>query len=298
VACALARLGTPVAFLGRLGRDPIGEAFTRHFDARGVDVSALQWDGVRPSRVVLVRRDAGGERSFGGFAGDWGEGFADQALAADALAGPLEDLLAAPPGWLLVGTIPLASGASAAALALACGRAAAQGWPLVVDVNWRPTFWDPSAEPAGAPTEAQIAGMQPLLRQAALLKCAREEAEWLFGSADPAAVAAALPQGPAVVVTDGAAPLRWWANGSGGSLTPPVVPLVDSTGAGDAFLAGLLHRLCAEPQLLAAPGEGLGAAMRFASACGALVCGGAGAIDPQPTAAAVEEALRRWGAET
>ena len=27
VACALARLGTPVAFLGRLGRDQIGEAF-------------------------------------------------------------------------------------------------------------------------------------------------------------------------------------------------------------------------------------------------------------------------------
>ena len=29
VACGLARLGTPVAFAGRLGHDPIGEAFSR-----------------------------------------------------------------------------------------------------------------------------------------------------------------------------------------------------------------------------------------------------------------------------
>jgi fructokinase len=34
--------------------------------------------------------------------------------------------------------------------------------------------------------------------------------------------------------------------------------------------------------------------LRFASACGALVCGGSGAIDPQPTAAEVEAFLRRW----
>ncbi|MFM7266334.1 MAG: PfkB family carbohydrate kinase, partial [Cyanobium sp.] len=205
VACALARLGTPVAFLGRLGRDPIGEAFAQLFAARGVAVSALQWDPARPSRVVLVRRDASGERSFGGFEGDRGAGFADQALEASALAQHLEKLLAAPPGWLLAGTIPLASGPAAEALALACGRAAAHGWRLAVDVNWRPTFWDPAADPAGAPSAAQIGAMQPLLQQAALLKCAREEAEWLFGTADAAAVSAALPQRPAVVVSDGGA---------------------------------------------------------------------------------------------
>jgi fructokinase len=33
--------------------------------------------------------------------------------------------------------------------------------------------------------------------------------------------------------------------------------------------------------------------LRFAAACGALVCGGAGAIDPQPDAAAVEQFLAR-----
>ena len=293
VACALARLGTASAFVGRLGRDAIGAAFAELFAARGVDTSALQWDGGRPSRVVLVRRDARGERQFGGFAGGAGEadGFADQALAAGDLSAALGPLLAAA-RWLLVGTIPLASPAAASALQPACRQAAAAGVALALDVNWRPTFWDPAADPTSGPTAGQIAAIQPLLRQAALLKCAREEALWLFGTADPAAVSAALPQRPAVLITDGGAPLRWWLAGRAGELPAFRVTVVDTTGAGDAFTAGLLHGLVAGPALLrGASADQALALMRFASACGALVCGGAGAIDPQPSAEQVEAFL-------
>ena len=286
VACALARLGTPSAFLGRLGLDAIGAAFAQLFAQRGVDTSALQWDGERPSRVVLVRRDVSGDRQFGGFAGGAG-GFADQALAATELSAALGPLLAAA-RWLLVGTIPLASPAAASALQLACREAAAAGVALALDVNWRPTFWDPDADPASGPLPAQLAVIQPLLVQAALLKCAREEALWLFGTADPAAVSAALPQRPAVLVTDGGAPLRWWLGGAVGELPAFRVPVVDTTGAGDAFMAGLLHGLVATPDLLAGASTGQALElMRFASACGALVCQGAGAIDPQPLPTAV-----------
>ncbi len=300
VACALARLGTPSAFLGRLGRDAIGTAFAQLFAERGVDTSALQWDGERPSRVVLVRRDASGDRQFGGFAGlgdragAVGEGsdqYADQALDATELSAALGPLLAAA-RWLLVGTIPLASPAAASALQLACREAAAAGVALALDVNWRPTFWDPAADPASGPGPAQLAVIQPLLAQAALLKCAREEALWLFGTADPAAVSAALPHRPAVLVTDGGAPLRWWLGGAAGMLPAFRVPVVDTTGAGDAFTAGLLHGLVADPGLMAgARGDQGQQLMRFASACGALVCQGAGAIDPQPTSARVRAFL-------
>ena len=73
-----------------------------------------------------------------------------------------------------------------------------------------------------------------------------------------------------------------------GSLPAYRVPVVDTTGAGDAFLAGLLHRLVKEPNLLAGSDSGrVQQALQFASACGALVCQGAGAIDPQPAEAAV-----------
>ncbi|MEN9541902.1 MAG: hypothetical protein RLZZ459_1993 [Cyanobacteriota bacterium] len=289
VACALARLGTPAALAGRLGSDAIGESFWQLLLSRGVDLSALQSDPTRPSRIVLVRRDASGDRSFGGFAGDRGQGFADQALDAAALEVALSPLLREA-RWLQVGTIPLATPASAAALRAAMQLAAQAQVAVALDVNWRPTFWDPAAAPEAGPTEEAMAVMRPLLEQAALIKLAAEEARWLFGRTDPVAIRAALPQQPAVVVTDGGAQVAWCFGSSSGVMPAYPVAVVDSTGAGDAFLAGLLHRLCVKPQLL----DGNTAeAVRFASACGALVCSGAGAIDPQPTQEQVDALLAR-----
>ena len=273
VACGLARLGTPVAFAGRLGQDAIGEAFSSLFAERGVETTLLQRDGDRPSRIVLVRRSTDGERQFQGFAGDEGAGFADQAL---------EPALLPPARWLLIGTLPLAAPGSASALLAAVRQTRSQDTALALDVNWRPTFWDAMADPGAGPSAAVQAVMQPLLNQAALIKLAREEALWLFNSDDPGAIQKALPQRPDVVVTDGAAPVRWQLGADSGqqaAFQPRTV--VDTTGAGDAFTAGLLHCWDAAPH----------ARIRFAAACGALVCGGAGGIDPQPTQAQVEAFL-------
>ena len=272
VACALARLGTPVGLIGRLGEDAIGAAFRDLFRQRDVAVQALQRDASHPSRVVLVRRHANGERVFQGFAGDQALGFADQMLDRAELEAVWPGL-AEQARWLLVGTIPLASMASADCLQWVLAQAKAAGLALAVDVNWRPTFWNPEADPAAGPTADAQALIQPLLEQASLLKLAREEALWFFGSDDPAVIAAGLPQQPDVVVTDGAEPVRWFIAKQAGSM--PVFPpaqVIDTTGAGDAFTAGLLH--CWERPVTER--------LRFASACGALVCGGAGAIDPQP----------------
>ena len=273
VACALARLGTPVVFAGRVGSDAIGTAFVNLFARREIDASLLQRDAVRPSRIVLVRRSLEGERQFQGFAGDEGAGFADQALEPAALPQAR---------WLLMGTLPLAAPTSASALLSAVRQARSQGTAIALDVNWRPTFWDPVADPAAGPDPKALEAIQPLLQQAALIKLAREEALWFFSTDDPGAIQQALPQRPDVVVTDGAAPVRWQLADDSGrqdAFQPPTV--VDTTGAGDAFTAGLLHRWAAAPQ----------ERIRFAAACGALVCGGAGGIDPQPTQAQVEAFL-------
>ena len=116
----------------------------------------------------------------------------------------------------------------------------------------------------------------------------RGDGEWLVRVQIPIEAA----PGPAVVVTDGGAGLAWCVAGCSGSLPAFTVPVVDSTGAGDAFLAGLLHQLCAAPELLRVPAAAeLTAVMRFAAACGALVCQTSGAIDPQPSCGAVERFL-------
>ena len=274
VACGLARLGTTVAFVGRVGGDAIGADFQHLFSQRGVDTSTLQLDPSHPTRIVLVRRSGDGERQFQGFAGDQGDGFADQALQPVALPACAR--------WLLVGTIPLASAQSAHALLDAVAQARSQGIALALDVNWRPTFWDPAADPVAGPTQAAQSAIRPLLEQAALIKLAREEALWFFAGDDPRVISSGLPQRPDVVVTDGAAPVRWCIGGTSGTqaaFSPPNV--VDTTGAGDAFTAGLLHRWLAP----------VAERLRFAAACGALVCAGAGGIDPQPTEAQVEAFL-------
>jgi fructokinase len=274
VACGLARLGTAVSFVGRVGGDAIGADFQHLFSQRGVDTSTLQLDPSHPTRIVLVRRSGDGERQFQGFAGDQGDGFADQALQPVALPACAR--------WLLVGTIPLASAQSAHALLDAVAQARSQGIALALDVNWRPTFWDPAADPVAGPTQAAQSAIRPLLEQAALIKLAREEALWFFAGDDPRVISSGLPQRPDVVVTDGSAPVRWCIGGTSGiqpALSPPQV--VDTTGAGDAFTAGLLHRWLAP----------VAERLRFAAACGALVCAGAGGIDPQPTEAQVEAFL-------
>jgi len=296
VACALARLGTPVAFLGRLGDDLIGSTFVELLRDRGVDLRGLQMDAVRPSRVVLVRRDMTGERVFQGFAGDQGQGFADQGLNRSQLSLAWPGVAAAA-RWLLVGTIPLATPESAEALQWAIEQIDQSDLRLALDVNWRPTFWDPQVDPLSGPAPEVLATMAPLLDRAALIKLAREEAIWLFNSDQPEAISACLHTHPDVVVTDGGNPVRWCIAGHSGAmpvLAPPRV--VDTTGAGDAFTAGLLHQLLALTPSGGAP-LALSAAVveqviRFAAACGALVCAGAGGIDPQPSASDVEHMLQ------
>ena len=138
--------------------------------------------------------------------------------------------------------------------------------------DWRPTFWilrriRRPAHPAG-PCCDSPASLSPWL----------EEALWFFQTDDPAAISADHQQ-PDVVVTDGAAPLRWCIEADSG--VQVVSPSLWTPGSRDAFTAGLLH----------AWSQPVAERLRFAAACGALVCGGAGAIDPQPSQREVESFL-------
>ena len=92
VACALARLKLDVAFIGRIGDDKFGNDFESLMLNRGVNISGLQKDLSRPTRVVMVERDQSGERSFGGFVGNEGMGFADEAISHKELLAKWECL--------------------------------------------------------------------------------------------------------------------------------------------------------------------------------------------------------------
>ncbi len=290
VACGLAMLGAEVAFVGRLGTDEIGRSFQKLMQSRKINLLGLQQDPIRPSRIVLVRRDLLGERIFEGFWGDEGNGFADQAIELNELMDSWERL-AKKALWLVCGTLPLANRASSEALLWAIKQAKESGINIAIDVNWRPTFWDKQSKSDSGPDPVALNKIQPLLENAALIKVSNEEAQWFFETSDPESISKKLPQQPDVVVTDGSKPIGFYLYGLSGSFDP-LMPskVIDTTGAGDAFMAGLVYQLLNnlnKPKDFNLVQE----IVKFAAASGAIVCSDAGAIEPQPTKNQVDQFL-------
>ena len=281
VACALSRLGVDVSFIGSLGNDAFGKNFKNLFIQRGINTAALQQDDIRPTRVVLVRRDVDGERSFEGFEGDKGLGFADQAISLETI---IKDwpLVIDNAKWLVIGTIPLASEISSKAFLWCIENALDAGIKIVLDLNWRPTFWRNQSSKVLAPSLQEKNTIISILHHVSLIKLAREEAHWFFNNSNPSKISSSLPNKPSVIVTDGSNPILWLLNNHIGKsfvISPPSI--VDTTGAGDSFTAGLIYKLLSV-ELDQISKERAEEIIQFATACGAHVCKGVGAIDPQP----------------
>ena len=290
VACALSRLGAKVSFIGSLGNDDFGGNFKNLLIQRGINISGLQQDSLRPTRVVLVRRDSDGERRFEGFEGDKGLGFADQAISREQI---IRDwpLVAKNAQWLVAGTIPLASEISSKAFLWCIENALHSGMKIALDLNWRPTFWRNQVSTVLEPSLKDKNQILSILKSVSLIKLAKEEAQWFFNTSDPTEISSSLPQSPSVVVTDGSNPILWRLNnhlGKSFAIIPSSV--VDTTGAGDAFTAGLIYKLTfiELDQISQQIAQDV---IQFGIACGSHVCKGVGAIEPQPYLDEIENLL-------
>ena len=135
--------------------------------------------------------------------------------------------------------ISLALGAGpAAAIRHAMTTARAAGVRVSFDLNYRRALWSP-AEAAPAMTEAVCA--------ADVVFAGPEEAQIVTGTADPITAALALEAlGPSqVLIKLGADGCLARIDGVTVELAAPTVPVVDTVGAGDAFVAGYLAELIA-----------------------------------------------------
>tara|TARA_Y100001968_G_scaffold321273_1_gene355418 strand:- start:249 stop:1268 length:1020 start_codon:yes stop_codon:yes gene_type:complete len=282
VACALSRLGANVSFVGSLGTDSFGENFKNLLIQREINISGLQRDNLRPTRVVLVRRDSDGERFFEGFEGDNGLGFADQAISREQIIRDWPSLVAKKTKWLVAGTIPLASEISSEAFLWCLENASHEGINIAFDLNWRPTFWRKQVPTVPEPSMKEKNQIFSILKKASLIKLAKEEAQWFFNTSNPTEISSYFAHKPSVVVTDGSNPVEWRLNNHIGKsfvIAPSFV--VDTTGAGDAFTAGLIYKLLSVElnQISQHIAEDI---IQFGIACGSHVCKGVGAIEPQP----------------
>jgi fructokinase len=279
VACALVKLGTPAGFVGCVGQDESGETLVQLLQTIGVDVRGVQRHPTAPTRQVYVLRSEIGDRIFSGFGDLDTAQFADSYLQADQL--PVELFEAA--DFLVLGTLELAYPESRAAIERALQLAEQHYVKTVVDVNWRPMFWH---EPETAPGI-----IQNLLKRVDFVKLADEEAEWLFGTTDPGAIAHRLGNTESVLVTAGRKGCTYYLGGNEGHLDAFSVESEDTTGAGDSFVAGFLHQVAQNGLQSLSDPEVAKKVILYASAVGALTTTRPGAIAAQPTPAEVEAFL-------
>ena len=280
VACALSKLGTPSAFIGCVGKDEPGRELIQLLESIGVDVSGVQY-GKEPTREIYVTRTESGDRVFAGFGDRRADSFADAYLRADLL--PTELFLEAE--YLVLGTLELAYPQTRAAVFKALELADEYHLKIVLDVNWRPMFWQDESE--------ALPLIEKLWQYVDFLKLAEEEAQWLFDTADAGAIAYRLNSVEGVLVSNGDALVSYCLSDNEGSVEPIKVEVKETTGAGDAFIAGFIHQLCQHGVQKLSDPEVARDTVKYACAVGGLTTTKSGAIAAQPSSEEVEDFLKK-----
>ncbi len=283
VVCALRKLQIDSAFIGRIGSDDFGKKFIKQFKELEVNINFLQLDDCLPTRIVTVDRDNSGDRYFSGFDTSLNTVFADEALDINEIKKDLRSLekLFSKTKYLVCGTVILSSSISTDSINFLLSLANKFDVKIIIDLNWREAFWDFATSSSETSKKERVNLIKNLLNEAHILKLAKEEAILFFENENPLEISEKLLNRPDVIITDGANPILWFINGvQGMTKVLRSLKIIDTTGAGDAFLAGLISKLLSFDY--PSNKSEIQNCVRFASVCGLLTCLGEGAIEQQP----------------
>jgi sugar/nucleoside kinase (ribokinase family) len=256
-ACGMARLGLRVAFAGLVGDDEFGRFMRGALASRGVDITAVRVDpAVKTGLTVILSR--GEDRAILTYPGS----------IAALRREHLDMGMLGRARHLHLGSYFLLDGLRPDVPAL-FAAARARGLTVSLDTNYDPAErWD---------------GLDAVLPHVDILLPNEAELLAVSGAADVEAGLARLAgRVPLVAVKRGAAGALARSGAELLAAAAPPVAVVDPTGAGDSFDAGLLYGLLA--------GWELARSLRLACVCGALSTRAAGGTAAQPTLA---EALGR-----
>lgn len=277
VAVGLAQLGQAVSFAGRVGNDSFGRFLRQHLEKASIGTDGVVTDRDRQTRLVFVRLDEQGERSFEFF----GEHPADLALtAADIPA-----MISKQAKVIHFGSLPLTNPKSYREFERIVEKVGTDSL-ISFDPNYRESLWCSEMD--------AFKGLNSFASKAHILKMDIEEAKFLcncedldealeiLNSAATQVVAITLGRGGCVLKTK--------------NFTVKVagfkVNVMDTTGCGDAFMAALIDgilNLGREPEILSH--DELYAIGRRANAAGALTAMRFGAMSGLPTSRELEEFL-------
>ncbi|MFF0430984.1 carbohydrate kinase [Streptomyces sp. NPDC004327] len=266
-AVALARLGTPARFLGRLSDDVFGRLFRAHLESSGVDLTAAV-RAPEPSTLAVAELDGRGQASYSFHA----QGTADWQWTADELAAT--DL--ASTACLHSGSLALVREPGAAVVEEFLGRASATA-TVSVDPNVRPLLVGSEVYREHLPRWCALADILRLSEDDLELLLPAHTIERACDVWHAAGV-------PLVVITRGDRGAVASLDGERVVVPSPPTDVVDTVGAGDSFTAGLLHHLGAKGllggRLTELRVDDVFDACAFASQVAALTCGVAGPNPP------------------
>lgn len=272
VAVGLARLGETPWLCTTLSTDPFGEFLANRLVDEGLpERFVTRVDNSTALAFVSHGDDADRQFSF------HRERTADTVLQTDVVDTATLSTI----DWLVVGGVTLSAEPSRSTTFELVERAQAAGCGVVFDPNTRPELW--------ADADEMTLTLERMLRRTDVLKATREDFEpTAIDAGNDGFAERLLEKGPEVVLlTEGTAGARavaesdsLWGQGEWHH-SGYEIDAVDTTGAGDAFLAGAIASLAEDGE----PTETLA----FANAVAALATTEGGAMTALPGQAAADE---------
>ncbi|GJQ95154.1 probable fructokinase-7 [Tanacetum coccineum] len=267
VAVGISRLGGSSAFIGKVGDDEFGHMLADILKQNKVNNSGMRFDQNARTALAFVTLRSDGEREFMFFRNP----------SADMLLheSELDVNLIKQASIFHYGSISLIDEPCKSTHLAAMSLAKKSGSILSYDVNLRLPLW-PSADAARE-------GIMSIWDQADIIKVSEDEIMFLTGGDDP--------YDDNVVLNKLFHPKLKLLLQFKGRVPGVKVKPVDTTGAGDAFVGGILSILASDTNLYKDETK-LREALLFANACGALTVTKKGAIPAMPTREEIHKILK------
>lgn len=278
VAVGLALLGARVIMLAKLGDEAFGRMIAAALQSHGVDTSGLRVAVGHNTRLSVVTLGHNGEREFIFY----GDNPADLLIEAEDIDPKVIEGAAI----LHLGGLLLAGPKSASAQAKAIAVARAAGRLVATDPNFRPSLW--------SDRQAMLQAGRQLVASANIVKLSEGELLALapgHGGLEAAARALWHDELKVMAVTFGARGAMLLTADHALAHGGFVAEAIDTTAAGDAFMASLLRGLLGLGMELGEAGP-LQAVLRTACAAGALATLKMGAMASLPDRAAIAQMLK------
>lgn len=266
VAVRLAQLGVDVGLISKVGQDEFGVLLSNILEQAGVDTAHVESTPEAPTMLAVVATPSPTEQHFAIYHG------AGALLQPETL--PRDDIESA--SLFYCGSVTLASGSRDATLQ-AAQWAKDKGRLVLFDANLRPAIW-PDLARAKRWTLAA-------LETASIVKMNETELEFLTEETSPETGCKILfEMGVQLCCVSLGGRGAYFDNGSvRGSVPVAEVNVVDTTGSGDAFVAGLIYHLSQTTTPLAELDEtALRGIIKFANASGGLAATAQGGMSVLP----------------